>query len=127
MDNSTYEVRLANWQSIVERYSARPEGQTVKQWLEINGIKEKQYYYWQRKVRRAAVSRMNDTQLSVLRQKKSEVSLAEIRFEAETDTAPNRAFIPAAVIRTERATIEISAFAPPALTARILKAVSHAV
>ena len=125
MDNSTYEVRLANWQSIVERCSSRPEGQTIKQWLEINGIKEKQYYYWQRKVRRAAVDTMHP-QLPVLRHK-SEVSLAEIHFEAETDTAPNQGFIPAAVIRTERATIEISAFAPPALTARILKAVSHAV
>ena len=126
MDTSTHEVRLANWKSIVEQCAARPEGQTVKQWLGINGINEKQYYYWQRKVRRAAVSRMNDAQLPVLRQK-SEVSLAEIRFEAETDTAPNQAFIPAAVIRTEPATIEISAFAPPALNARILKAVSHAV
>ena len=44
MDTSTHEVRLANWRSVVEQCAARPEGQTVKQWLEINGIKEKQYY-----------------------------------------------------------------------------------
>ena len=126
MDNSTSEVHLANWQSIVEQCASRPEGQTVKQWLEINGIKEKQYYYWQRKVRRAAADAMN-AQLPAIRQK-SEVALAEIRFENENDPLQKRqAFIPAAVIRTERATIEISASAPPALTARILKAVSHAV
>ena len=126
MDTSTHEVRLANWKSIVEQCAARPEGQTVKQWLVINGINEKQYYYWQRKVRRAAVGQIANTQLPVLRQR-SEVALAEIRFETESESLPKQSFIPAAVIRTERATIEISAFASPALTSRILKAVSHAV
>lgn len=126
MDTNTHEVRLANWKSIVEQCAARPDGQTVKQWLGINGINEKQYYYWQRKVRRAAVSQITDAQLPVLTQR-SGVSLAEIRFETESETLPKQAFIPAAVIRTERATIEISAFASLSLTSRILKAVSHAI
>lgn len=51
MDQITHEVRLANWKSIVEQCQTRPEGQTAKQWLREHGISEKNYYYWQRKVR----------------------------------------------------------------------------
>lgn len=45
MDKITHEVRLANWKQIILQCSSRPEGQTVKQWLAENGLKEKSYYY----------------------------------------------------------------------------------
>ena len=122
MDTSTHEIRLANWKTIVEQCAARPAGQTVKQWLEINGINDKQYFYWQRKVRQQMVEQM-DLPIHAACQK-SEVTFAQIHVEQEQDPRP--AFIPAAIIRTERATIEISAFAPASLASRILKAVSHA-
>lgn len=51
MDKTTHEVRNANWRSIIKQCQARPEGQSAKQWLADNGIPEKNYYYWQRKVR----------------------------------------------------------------------------
>ena len=51
MDKITHEVRIANWRSIIEQCHARPEGQSAKQWLADNGISEKNYYYWQRKIR----------------------------------------------------------------------------
>ena len=38
MDTSTHEIRLAGWKTIVEQCTARPEGQTIKQWLALNGI-----------------------------------------------------------------------------------------
>ena len=123
MDTNTHEIRLANWKTIVEQCAARPAGQTVKQWLEINGINDKQYFYWQRKVRQQMVEQM-ELPIPATCQK-SEVTFAQIHVEQEQDTRP--VFIPAAVIKTERATIEISAFAPVSLTNRILKAVAHAV
>lgn len=52
MDKTTHEVRIANWRSIIKQCQARPEGQSAKQWLADNGINEKSYYYWQRKVRK---------------------------------------------------------------------------
>ncbi len=124
MDTITHEVRLSNWKSIIEQCSARPEGQTVKEWLEINGIKEKQYYYWQRKIRQAAASEAG-IQLPAPRET-AEVSFAEIRLDREQPAEWKPPFMPAAVIHTARATIEISACASPALAARILKVVSHA-
>ena len=51
MNKTTHEIRIANWRSIIEQCQARPDGQSAKQWLADNGISEKTYYYWQRKVR----------------------------------------------------------------------------
>ena len=95
--------------------------QTIKQWLALNGINEKQYFYWQRKVRQSVAAQLD---LPAVRQE-AEVTLAQIRVESEPD--PKTAFLPAAVIHTDRATIEISAFAPAALTKQIMKVLSNAV
>lgn len=55
MDNITHEVRLKNWQTIIAQCAARPEGQTVKSWMQENGISEKSYYYWLRRIRREVI------------------------------------------------------------------------
>ena len=33
MDQSTHEVRLANWKVVIEQCQIRPKRQTAKQWL----------------------------------------------------------------------------------------------
>lgn len=58
MDQSTHEVRLSHWRAIIEQCQQRPEGQTIGAWLRENGISDKQYYYWQRLLRREAYNRM---------------------------------------------------------------------
>lgn len=50
MDQITHNVRGAQWLEIVTQCQNRSEGITVKQWLSDNGIKEKAYYYWLRKL-----------------------------------------------------------------------------
>ena len=61
MDKTTHEIRIANWRPIIEQCQARPEGQSAKQWLADNGISEKTYYYWQRKVRQETnISRLGN-------------------------------------------------------------------
>lgn len=54
MDQSTHDVRRANWFNIIAECQQKPVGVTAKQWLTDNGIKEKAYYYWLRKFRREA-------------------------------------------------------------------------
>lgn len=49
MDQSTNDVRRANWLTIINQCQTRPSDMSVKQWLVENGIKEKAYYYWLRK------------------------------------------------------------------------------
>ena len=53
MDQSTHEVRLANWKAVIEQCQTRPKGQSAKQWLDAHGISDKKYYYWLRKIRAA--------------------------------------------------------------------------
>ena len=52
MDQTTHEVRLANWTRIIEQCQNRPLGQTAKQWLAENNISDKTYYYWLRPYQR---------------------------------------------------------------------------
>lgn len=55
MDQSTHDVRRANWLNIIAQCQGRPTDITAKQWLSDNGISEKAYYYWQRKFRKEAM------------------------------------------------------------------------
>ena len=123
MDKTTHEVRLANWKPIIEQCLGRPEGQTVKEWLSQNNINEKQYYYWLRRIRQESYKSAQLVQQPPAMGSHSEIAFAEIRMnESPFEQIPK----PAVVIRTANALIHISASAPAAMTAGIMKAVSHA-
>ena len=73
-----------------ERVSAcRSSGQTVRQWCQENGIAEKTYYYWQRKIFKAAGATAEPT------------FAALIPPEAEHRTADAIAVIHAASVQVE--------------------------
>ena len=59
MDQITHDVRTAQWAEIVRKCHERPENQSAKNWLNENGINEKQYYYWQRRLRSMAAGTTN--------------------------------------------------------------------
>lgn len=63
MDQTTYEMRLANWKSIIEQCQSRPVGMSAKQWLRDNEISGKQYYYWLRKLRKLAYDEVHTQNL----------------------------------------------------------------
>ena len=50
MDKTTHEVRLIQWQEIIQAQLA--SGQNKREWCRGNGISEKQFFYWQRRVRK---------------------------------------------------------------------------
>lgn len=52
MDKITHEMRLMKWTSIIRE--CRSSGMTVKSWCLENNVNEKQFYYWQRRVREEA-------------------------------------------------------------------------
>lgn len=76
MDKTTHEVRLAYWKNIARKCQARPESQTTASWLEENGIHNKQYYYWRRKIRGKAYEEMKAKSLPA--GDSSDVAFAEI-------------------------------------------------
>ena len=78
MDQTTHEVRLANWKAIIEQCQARPKGQTAKQWMHENDISDKQYYYWLRRVRAAVIKENQIPALPEPEKQLPTVSFAEI-------------------------------------------------
>ena len=58
MDACTHEVRLNQWKLIIEQCQSRPDGQTARQWMAENGVQEKTYYYWLRRVRKEGKRQM---------------------------------------------------------------------
>ena len=126
MDQTTHEVRIANWKAIIEQCQSRPEDQSAKQWLQDNGIPDKQYYYWLRKIRKMAYneSHPKDTLPAVSAPQVPAVSFAEIPAKDVMPAATEAE--PAITIKTKKATIQISSAVSEALMVRLVKAVSHA-
>ena len=122
MDQSTHEVRLANWKAVIEQCQTRPKGQTAKQWLDANGISSKKYYYWLRKVRSDVYKQASAALISSEEEKLPAVSFAEI--PAKDVLSLNEPS--AVVIKTKKSTIEIPTNIPESLMIKLVKAVSHA-
>lgn len=125
MDQSTHAVRRANWLNIITQCKDRPTGTSAKQWLAENGINEKSYYYWLRKIRREACEHLQLPGTSGL----SEVSFVEVPLETATTipaSAQNTPVSPSAVIKANGLTLEISNDISELLLARLLQEVLHA-
>ena len=78
MDQLTYTVRRSNWINIIQQCQDRPAGTTAKQWLTKNGIFEKYYYYWIRKIRREVCEQGGLLETS----SPSQISFAEVPVKA---------------------------------------------
>ena len=133
MDRSTHEVRLSHWKTVIEQCQARPEGMTARQWLQDNGIPNKQYYYWLRRVRRDLYQQAIPTAMTTVpmtppaQNESEEITFAEIPASSlmkESEGAA--AFKPDIIIRTDSAVVAVSNSASKALLRTVMKAVHHA-
>ena len=134
MDRSTHEVRLSHWKTVIEQCLARPEGMTARQWLQDNGIPNKQYYYWLRRVRKETYQQVSAASMlavpmnaSPVKNAAEEIAFAEIptaSFMKEPEGAA--AFKPDIIIRTDSVVVAVSNSASKALLRTVMKAVHHA-
>lgn len=131
MDNTTHQVRLAQWIEIVEACNRRPEGMTARQWLNDNSISEKTYYYWQRRVRKEVLSQSKDTVPAV--SAKNEITFAEIPSTFNSKQAGHYppdalsdSFNADAIIKCGETVIALSGSISDAMLSKILEVVSHA-
>ena len=122
MDKTTHEIRIANWRSIIEQCHARPESQSAKQWLSDNGISEKNYYYWQRKVRKETYALIS--QKGTPTAESEPVAFAELPFITSKDDG--RSFCPDAVMRRGQTVLELSNTISDRLLDRLMEVLSHA-
>ncbi|MDD6283164.1 MAG: IS66 family insertion sequence element accessory protein TnpB [Oribacterium sp.] len=129
MDQSTHEVRLAHWKEVVAQCQSRPEGMTAKDWMKENGIIEKQYYYWQRRIRSEAYEEMKRRSLpdKAVSDQRTEMVFAEIPVQKEPSPEDSvQEFRPDAVIRIGSVAVALSNSASEELIAGIIKAVDPA-
>ena len=126
MDQLTHTVRRSNWINIIQQCQDRPTGTTAKQWLIENGISEKSYYYWLRKIRREVCEQGRFHETSGL----SQVSFVEVPIKAAQDIEPTKmvlaALSPTAVIRSGSLTLELSNDISESMLCRLLQEVFHA-
>lgn len=122
MDKTTHEVRIANWRSIIEQCQARPEGQSAKQWLADNGISEKNYYYWQRKVRQETYALISPKVTPAA--DPEPVAFADLPFISPKDG--QQSFRPDAVMRRGQIVLELSNTISDRLLDRLMEVAGHA-
>ncbi|MCD8111016.1 MAG: IS66 family insertion sequence element accessory protein TnpB [Clostridiales bacterium] len=131
MNKTTHEVRLAHWKQIIEQCQSRPEEQTTKQWLAENGISNKSYYYWLRKIRKQAYEQSSGNSLPSGQAKfpavqaQSPVSFVEIPFASISGSAGECTFHPAAVIKVGNASIAFTNDASAKLMSGIIREVTR--
>ena len=124
MDKSTNEVRALSWAATIEQCQARPKGQSAKQWLKANGISEKQYYYWLRKLRKQAYEQsLAINSPAPLEKCTPEVAFAEIPSDGLLPSEP----VTAVTVKTRKLTLDISSAVPVATIVELVKAVANAV
>jgi len=104
---ATHVYRLHKWIEIVSQ--CRSSGKTVKAWCEGNGVNIKSYYYWQRKVREAAIKALPACWQSA---KETSAGIQPMFTELELPKTNSAARI-AATIRFHEAVIEIQNGADP--------------
>ena len=126
MDKTTHEIRIANWRFIIEQCQARPAGQSAKQWLADNGISEKTYYYWQRKVRQEtyALIKQDAVPPEMPASDTQSVTFAEIPYTAAPDNL--QPFTPDVVIHKGQTVLELSNSVSDRILEKIMEVMSNA-
>ena len=122
MDKLTHQVRVEHWTRILNE--CMNSGMSKTAWCRVNGISEKQFFYWQRILRREAYEASQNPslpavtatgQLSAVQQP---VSFAEIKLPAVSPDASS-VFHPDLVLRKGELVLEISNSASAELLSRI--------
>ena len=122
MDKITHEVRQAHWESLI--LECNNSGMSKKAWLKKNHINEKQFYYWQRRIRAAAMQKaaMESPPLPVPAVDFAEITLPVSQMSAAV-AIPSR---PDAVLRMGKYTLEISNTVSAPLLEALLQVMAHA-
>lgn len=130
MDTSTHQVRLARWKTVIEQCYSRPHSQTIRAWLREHQISEKQYYYWQRRIRKAAYDQMTkELPCQVAPQQVTFAEFAVPEASPQRGDAFGQAFKPVcadAVVKTSHGTAVFSNTTSPDLVRSVMEVMLHA-
>ena len=78
MDKITRQVRIEHWTQIMNE--CLNSGMNKTEWCRANGISDKQFFYWQRILRKEAFATSTSKDLSVITDPADETSPQKISF-----------------------------------------------
>lgn len=125
MDKTTHEVRLHQWSEMIQAQLS--SGKSKREWCRENGVSEKQFFYWQRQVRRELYE--SQTGALVARVDTSGPSLVELPIAQGYRSQTNQAaqgFRPDAIISIGNVTVGVAENVSEALLMSIGKMIRHA-
>ena len=110
MDKITRQVRIEHWTQIMNE--CLNSGMNKTKWCRANGISDKQFFYWQRILRKEAFEASASKELSVITAPADEtrpqkISFAEISLPIKQEPVRN-GFQPDITIRKGSVSVEIS-------------------
>lgn len=127
MDKCTREVRKQYWKNIITQCLQRPEGTTVKQWLDDNGICEQTYYHWLKRIRQETYELATTSSSLPAEVKQNEVTFAEVTFRAaETVRTNDSTFRPDLTITAGPVVFGVSNTASDTLLNKVFEVIRHA-
>lgn len=114
---STQEYRLSQWLPIIKE--CRNSGMHVKTWCKKNDIDPQRFYYWQRKIRAAALNTLPTTT--------AQPSFVELTVPVEkTVISQSPTFVPTMILKVGDISLELSEDVKPELLASVLKVITDA-
>lgn len=109
-----HEMRLERWEKVLRERKA--SGLSIRRWCRDNGVNEKTYYYWQRKLREKVCG-----QLVVGRE---EPQTPAIFTQVRLPASPGPASDGKLVIRLNGAEVEIHGEVPSATVETVIRALA---
>ena len=128
MDQQTAEIRQAQWEQIV--LEANNSSISKRDWCRQNGISEKAFYYWQRKIRRNALTAAEISPAGMVPAVPSRSNCIEVPVAPATlsaaDTVPSLATSPELMLQIGDCRIFVSGSVQEATLATVMKVVRNA-
>ena len=128
MDKCTHEVRKQYWKNIINQCLQRPEGMTVKQWLDENSICEQTYYHWLKRIRQETYElATTSANTACVKTMHKEVAFAEVPLPGMNPVAPDGNGVrPDITIQTGSVLIGVSNTVSDSLLNKLLEVIGHA-
>lgn len=112
-----HHYRLTQWAPIIQE--CKKSGMNVKNWCLENNVNEKQYYYWQRKIREELSGSLIQREES--KSPSTFIPISQLKPSVKTPST----FQPDLVLSVGSIKVEISNSISPALLNEMLKIINH--
>ncbi len=122
MDKTTHQVRLQQWAEIIQAQLG--SGQSKRDWCRENNVPEKQFFYWQRRVRKEIYEAQSEAIVPI--GSGNGPRLVEVPISTVSRNTISEGFHPDAVIAVGNITVGIREGISEALLMSIGKMIHHA-